>query len=324
MSRLQERGSMNERVVNTNRYTIYNADTVEVARAMPADSVGYSVFSPPFASLFTYSALPEDMGNCASYDEFFEHYAFLVQEQFRVMKPGRLLSAHCMTLPTSKTHDGFIGLRDFRGDLIRAYQRAGFIWHSEVCIWKCPVRAMQRTKALGLLYKQLRKDSAMSRQGVADYLVTFRKPGVNAEPVAKTEDGFPVELWQRYASPVWVTTGAEDEEGFLLLSDRETEDPNSGIDQTNTLNERSAKEHADERHLCPLQLSVIRRAIRLWSNPNDLVWSPFTGIGSEGHVALKEGRRFVGAELKKSYYEQAARNLAEASVVRQASLFEVA
>lgn len=299
-----------ERTKITERYAAYNADTVEVARSLPDDSVDYSVFSPPFASLFVYSALPEDMGNCRNYDEFFAHYAFLIREQFRVMAPGRLLSAHCMLLPTSKAHDGFIGLRDFRGDLIRAYVKEGFIWHSEVCIFKDPVTAMQRTKALGLLYKQLRKDSAMSRQGVADYLVTFRKPGVNAKPVTKTEDSFPVERWQRYASPIWVTRGEVDDEGFCLLSDEERhDDPDSGIDQSDTLNVRSAREHADDRHLCALQKGVIRRAIRLWSNPDDVVWSPFMGIGSEGYIALQEGRRFVGAELKPTYFAQAVKNL---------------
>lgn len=327
----------------TERFSVFNADTVEVARDLPSDSVDYSIFSPPFASLFTYSPLPEDLGNCRSYEEFWAHYAFLIREQFRVMKPGRLLTVHCMDLPTSKTHDGFIGIRDFRGDIIRAYTEAGFIFHSPTVVWKDPVTAMQRTKALGLLYKQLRKDSAMSRQGLPDYLVTFRKPGENAAPVTKTEDGFPVSLWQRYASPVWwasesvvqetcefwqrslaqvfATKGAVDSEGFYDLSDRETADPSSGIDQTNTLNVRAAKEHDDERHLCPLQIGVIRRAVRLWTNPDDVVWSPFTGIGSEGWVSLQEGRRFVGAELKSSYYRQAVRNLQEAATVRQGDLF---
>lgn len=305
----------------TDRFAIYNADTVEVARELESNSVGYSVFSPPFASLFTYSPLPEDMGNVRSYEEFFEHYAFLVREQFRVLQPGRLLSVHCMPLPTSKAHDGVIGLRDFRGDLIRAYQQAGFIWHSEVCIWKNPVTAMQRTKALGLLDKQLRKDSALSRQGIADYLVTFRKPGVNASPITK-DDSFPVQLWQRYASPVWAYVEEEEADGFCFLSDRETDDPDSGIDQTDTLNGRSAREHDDERHLCPLQLGVIRRAVRLWSKPGDVVWSPFAGIGSEGYVSLQEGRRFVGAELKSSYYAQALRNLEVAAAPpKQMGLF---
>jgi hypothetical protein len=301
-------------------FVLYHADTVEVARQLPDHSADFSVFSPPFASLYVYSDSPRDMGNVRDHAEFFENYAFLVREQFRVMKPGRLVAIHCMQLPTSKERDGFIGLRDFRGDIIRAYQREGFVYHSEVCIWKDPVTAMQRTKALGLLHKQIRKDSAMSRQGIADYLVVMRTPGTNPEPIAHTPEGFPVERWQRYASPVWATVGGVDDEGFGICSDRQNDDdPTSGIDAGDTLQYRSAREHADERHVCPLQLQVIRRAVRLWSNPGDTVWSPFAGIGSEGYVALQEGRRFVGAELKRSYFEMAGRNLATA--VHQSSLF---
>lgn len=271
----------------TDRFALYHADCVEVVRALPDDSVGYTVFSPPFASLYTYSASPRDMGNCADHDEFFEHFRYLIPELFRVTKPGRLLSFHCMNLPTSKARDGYIGIRDFRGDLIRAFVEAGWIYHSEVVIWKDPVTAMQRTKALGLLHKQIKKDSCMSRQGIPDYLVTMRKPGDNAEPVSHTSEDFPVDLWQRYASPVWFD-----------------------INASKTLQYMSAREDADERHICPLQLEVIERALKMWSNPGDTVLSPFTGIGSEGYVALREGRRFVGAELKESYYRQAAANLA--------------
>jgi hypothetical protein len=227
-----------------------------------------------------------------------------VPELSRVMKPGRLLSFHCMTLPTSKATHGQIGLADFRGELIRAFVEQGWVFHSEVTIWKDPVTQMQRTKALGLLHKTIRSDSSKSRQGLADYLVTMRKPGENAEPIAHTPAEFPVELWQRYASPVWVTTGEPDSEGFLTC--RQDIDPND------TLQYRSAREEADERHICPLQLDVIRRGVRLWSNPGDVVLSPFGGIGSEGVVALEEGRRAILAELKESYYQQAARNLAEA------------
>lgn len=268
-------------------YAIYNGDCVELVRGIPDESIGYSVFSPPFASLYTYSASPRDMGNCANHEEFFAHFAYLADELMRVTKPGRLVSMHCMLMPTSKARDGFIGLTDFRGDLIRAMQRAGFVFHSEVVIWKDPVTAMQRTKALGLLHKQLKKDSCMSRQGVPDYVVTMRKLGDNPEPVSHTNETFPVQSWQKYASPVWMD-----------------------IDPSDTLQYRSAREHDDERHICPLQLEVIRRCLRLWSNPGDNVLSPFAGIGSEGYVALQEGRRFVGCELKRSYYEQAARNLA--------------
>jgi DNA modification methylase len=306
----------------TDRFSLFHGDCAEVLRGLPNDSVHYSVFSPPFASLYCYSNSPRDLGNCRSVEEFIEHFAFVARELYRVIKPGRLVSQHCMLLPTTKAHHGYIGLQDFRGDLIRVMQREGFIFHSEVVIWKDPVTAMQRTKALGLLHKQLKKDSAMSRQGIPDYLVTFRKPGDNPEPVTHTDESFPVEIWQRYASPVWVTTGALDAEGFVLCGDRpQADNDSSGIDPGDTLQYRSAREHDDEKHICPLQLGVIRRAIRLWTNPNDIVLSPFTGIGSEGYVALQEGRRFVGAELKRSYYLQAARNLAEAANVRQGSLF---
>ena len=306
----------------TDRFALYHADTVDVARGLPDKSVDFSVFSPPFASLYTYSNSPRDMGNVKDDAEFFAHYDFLIEQTARVMKPGRLVAIHCMLMPTSKVRDGHIGLRDFRGDIIRAYEKHGFIFHSEVCIWKDPVTAMQRTKALGLLHKTIRKDSAMSRQGIADYLVVMRAPGDNIEPIAHTHETFPVMMWQRYASPVWVTTGSADEDGFLMCSAEETQDENSGINPSSTLQYRSAREHDDERHICPLQLGVIRRSIRLWSAPGEVVWSPFTGIGSEGYVALQEGRRFIGAELKKSYYEQAARNLKEAQVHKQGRLFE--
>jgi hypothetical protein len=299
----------------TEKFAVYNADCVEALRGLPASSMHYSIFSPPFESLYVYSNSPRDMGNVRSSAEFMAHFSWLVRELFRVMKPGRLISFHCMDLPTSKERHGHIGLRDFPGDLLRAFEAEGFIYHSKVCIWKDPVTAMQRTKALGLLHKTIRKDSSMSRQGIPDYLITVRKPGANDEPVTHAEDALAkVETWQRYASPVWVTTDAGvDDEGFAKC----TQD----INPSETLQYRSARENDDERHICPLQLEVIRRGIRLWSNPGDVVLSPFTGIGSEGYVALQEGRRFVGAELKASYYRQAVKNLAEASVERQGSLF---
>ena len=298
------------------RYAIYNADTVEVARGLPDRSVGFSVFSPPFESLYTYSSSPRDMGNVTSSSEFWGQYKFLIAETARVMKPGRLVAIHCMPLPASKTMHGYIGLRDFPGDIIRAYQAAGFVYHSRICIWKDPVTAMQRTKALGLLHKTIRKDSSQSRQGIADDVVVMRAPGGNEEPIAHTADEFPVMMWQRYASPVWVTTGEPDADGFAIC----TQD----INPSETLQHRSAREEKDERHICPSQLEVIRRCLRLWSNPDDVVWSPFAGIGSEGYVALQEGRRFVGAELKRSYYEQAVRNLQSASpeTAKQTALFE--
>lgn len=307
----------------TDRYALYNADTVEVARGLKSDSVDFSIFSPPFSSLYTYSNSPRDMGNVKNDKQFFEHYAYLIAEQMRVMKPGRLTAMHCMNLPTSKARDGHIGLKDFRGALIRAYEDAGFIYHSEVCIWKDPVTAMQRTKALGLLHKTIRSDSSMSRQGIPDYLVVMRKPGLNPDPVSHTIESFPIERWQRYASPVWGLVEHVDEEGFGVFTDEEIAgDDTSGINPSNTLQARSAREDDDERHLAPLQLEVIRRAIRLWTNSGDVVWSPFAGIGSEGYVALQEGRRFVGAELKSSYYHQAARNLDSVVADRQVSLFD--
>lgn len=277
-------------------FAAYHGDCVEVTRQLPDSSIHFSVFSPPFASLYTCSASDRDMGNSKTEEEFETHFRFLIAELFRVTIPGRLVSIHCMDLPASKERDGFIGIKDFRGDLVRAMQSLGWIYHSCVTIWKDPVTAMQRTKALGLLHKQIKKDSAMSRQGIPDYVVTFRKPGVNPEPVTHTNETFPVRLWQQYASPVWMD-----------------------INPSETLQHRSAREHEDERHICPLQLEVIRRCIRLWSNPGDVVLSPFMGIGSEGHVALEEGRRFVGVELKESYYRQAVANLI--NVKRQGSLF---
>lgn len=271
-------------------WEMHLGDCVDVLSDMPSDSIHYSVFSPPFASLYTYSNSDRDMGNCKDMDAFMGHYRFAASELLRVIMAGRLISFHCMNLPTSKVNDGFIGIRDFRGELIRIHQDAGWIYHSEVCIWKDPVTAMQRTKALGLLHKQLKKDSCMSRQGIADYVVTMRKPGSNPEPVTHTNGSFPVHVWQRYASPVW-----------------------TDINPTHTLQAKNAREENDERHICPLQLEVIERCLELWTNPDDLVLSPFAGIGSEGYVALQMGRRFVGVELKESYYVEAVRNLNRAA-----------
>jgi len=249
-------------------WAMYNGDACEVVKGIPTDSIHYSIFSPPFASLYTYSASERDMGNARTHSEFYEHFKFLIAELYRITMPGRLLSFHCMNLPSSKERDGVIGILDFRGDLIRMFRNAGYIYHSEVVIWKDPVTAMQRTKALGLLHKQIKKDSCMSRQGIPDYLVTMRKPGDNPERVTHTNENFPVSLWQRYASPVWFD-----------------------INPSKTLQKESAREDKDERHICPLQLEVIERAIELWSNPQDTVLSPFAGIGSEGHVALQKSRK---------------------------------
>jgi hypothetical protein len=298
-------------------FTAHLGDSVDGLLAIPANSIHYSIFSPPFASLYTYSASTRDMGNCRDHAEFFAQFSFLTSELYRVLMPGRLLSFHCMNLPLSKERDGVIGIRDFRGDLIRAFEAVGFVLHSEVTIWKDPVTAMQRTKAIGLLHKQIVKDSCMSRQGIADYLVTMRKPGVNPESVAGKlrdyvgEEGTgptgnvtmidvgedvpdnatrqSIEIWQRYASPVWMD-----------------------INPSDTLQKESARENDDERHICPLQLQVIERALQLWTNEGDTVLSPYMGIGSEGYVSLKMRRKFVGYELKESYFDQAVLNLRSA------------
>lgn len=267
-------------------FALYHGDSAEVLQGLPDASVHYSIFSPPFASLYTYSNSPRDLGNCRSHEEFFEHFGFIIAQLRRVMKPGRNVSFHCMLMPTSKERDGYIGLRDFRGELIRAFQSHGFIYASEVCIWKDPVTSMQRTKALGLLHKTVRGNASMSRQGIPDYLVTMRAPGEIVERVTHDTDQYPVDKWQQVASPVWMD-----------------------IDPSDTLQYRSAREHDDERHICPLQLEVIRRGVDLWTNPGEIVLSPFAGIGSEGVVSVEMGRRFIGIELKDSYYKQAAENL---------------
>lgn len=307
-------------------WAIYLGDACEVIKGIPDNSIHYSIFSPPFASLYTYSNSERDMGNSKSNDEFMEHFNFLASELYRVIMPGRVMSFHCMDIPAMKERDGYIGLKDFPGDLLRLFERAGFIYHSKVAIWKDPLIEATRTKALGLMHKQIVKDSAMCRQGLPDYLITMRKEGQNEEPISHP-DGFtdfigedeptapkitptikdsqkhkdmamsrvdPVyshHVWRKYASPVWMD-----------------------INQSNTLQKDSAREEQDERHICPLQLNVIGRALTLWTNPNDTVLSPFAGIGSEGYEALRIGRRFVGIELKQSYFEQAVKNLQKAEI----------
>jgi DNA modification methylase len=285
-------------MTKTDQFEAHLADCVELASELNENSIDFTVFSPPFASLYTYSNSDRDMGNVKDDEEFMGHFKFLVEQIYRITKPGRNVSFHCMNLPMTKFRDGEIGIKDFRGDLIRMFVEAGFIYHSEVVIWKDPVTAMQRTKALGLLHKQTLKDTAMSRQGIPDYLVTMRKPGQSQNPVTKTRDGFPVSKWQKYASPVWMD-----------------------INPSKTLQHQSARESEDERHICPLQLEVIERAVELWSNPGDLVYSPFMGIGSEGYVAIQMGRRFIGSELKQSYYDVAVKNLRSAKA-QQGSLFD--
>lgn len=302
-------------------FALYNGDCVEVTQGLPDNSIHYSIFSPPFASLYTYSNSDRDMGNCQNDGEFFEHFRFLIHEQYRVTMPGRLVSFHCMEIPAMKSRDGYIGLKDFPAQLRQAFEDQGFIYHSKVTVWKDPLVEATRTKALGLMHKQLVKDSAMCRQGLPDYLITMRKPGNNPEPITHSEgmtrfigenepeapkknpdlrdsrihkdismaNEDPVyshHVWRRYASPVWMD-----------------------IRQSNTLQYRSARSEKDEKHICPLQLDVIARGIELWSNPGDIVFSPFAGIGSEGYQAIKMGRRFVGVELKESYYQTAVNNL---------------
>lgn len=298
--------------VQTEGYVAYNGDSCEVIKGIPSDSIGFMIYSPPFASLFSYSDNLACMSNCKSDTEFFEHYKYLIGELYRVLKPGRIAAVHVMQLTKSMQKDGVIGLRDFRGDVIRAHESSGFVYHSEVCIWKCPVVAVTRTKALGLLHKQLTKDSSRSRQGLADYVVVFRKPGENDTPIAGElnhyagDDFTPsggnlsIDIWQRYASPVWMD-----------------------IRQGRTLNNyREGKDERDVRHLCPLQLDVIERCLQLWSTEGDVVLSPFMGIGSEGVCSIEMGRKFVGIELKKSYFDLATKNLAMASVkANRTSLF---
>jgi len=305
-SERKEKPSVIRQKIN-DRYAVYLGDSVEVLRGIPSDSVHYTIFSPPFSSLFTYSASLRDLGNSTN-AQFYEQFSFMIPEMLRVTMPGRLLTFHCSDLPIMKERDGYIGVRDFPGILIRLFEGAGWIYHSRVTVWKDPLLEATRTKALGLLHKQLCKDSAMCRQGGPDYLVTMRKPGNNPEPISRKR-GFETyvgekpeprhvknddkmlnkyshEVWQRYASPVWFD-----------------------INQTKTLNVKLAREKEDERHICPLQLQVIERCLELWSNPNDIVASWFAGIGSEGYISLQKGRRFLGIELKETYYNLMVKNL---------------
>ena len=276
--------------VISKRYAAYNGDSCELIKNIPDNSIHYTIFSPPFASLYTYSNSDRDMGNSKGDDEFYTHFTFLAKDLYRVTMPGRLLSFHCMDLPLMKERDGVIGLKDFPALVRQIFEDCGFIYHSKVTIWKNPVTEMQRTKALGLLHKQIRKDSSMSRQGIPDYIVTMRKPGENPEKISHTHESFPVDVWQHYASPVWMD-----------------------IKQSNTLQKKSARTEKDERHICPLQLDVIQRCIELWTNEGDIVLDPFAGIGSSPYVALTLNRRGIGFELKQSYFEQMKNNLEIAS-----------
>lgn len=271
-------------------FTAYLGDCHEVMRQLPDACIGHSVFSPPFGDLFVYSTSAADMGNSGSDEEFFIHYGFMARELLRVMKPGRVIAVHCSDLPTRKWKDGFIGLKPFSDQIREAHERAGFIFYRRVTIWKCPVIEQGRTHARNLLYGELLKDSACSAPGLPDYLMVFRTPGDNSEPIHHDKESFPLSQWQEWASPVWMT-----------------------VDQTNVLGgqlaQRQAREQADERHICPLQLDVIRRSVVMWSNRGDTVMSPFMGIGSEGYVSMQEGRRFIGVELKESYWRQAVKHL---------------
>lgn len=294
-NRIKELTINTEIVIATGQnWKMANADCVRFAKTIPSDSIDFSVFSPPFADLFTYSDDLQDMGNCADISEFTKHFEILIAELKRIMVPGREIAVHCADILSTKWKHGKIEFQDFSGEIIRAFWRHGFLFHSRICIWKSPVTEMQRTKAHGLLFKTLKADSCDSRVGCADYLLVFRKPGENPRPVTKDPAQFPVEWWQEVASPVWMT-----------------------IDQGRVLNGEGAREQQDERHICPLQLDVIERAVTLWSNPGDLVYSPFAGIGSEGFGALRLGRRFVGSELKRSYYEVAKSNLTNATAQRE-------
>lgn len=289
-------GQIDHERIETGEYIIERGDCVQLIQNVPDEHIGFSVFSPPFAELYTYSSHVEDMGNSKDYQEFFTQFGFLIGEMYRVMKQGRNVAVHCMDLPIQKWKEGYIGLRDFSGMIIRAFEEVGFIYHSRVTIWKDPVTEMQRTKALGLLHKQVKKDSTMSRVGIPDYLLIFRKDGDRNDPV---QCDIPVDVWQKYASPVWMD-----------------------INYSDTLNFRDGREEQDEKHICPLQLPTIERAIHLYSNPGDVVFTPFMGIGSEVYQAVKMGRKGLGFELKESYFDLAARNVASAVAEKaQMSLF---
>lgn len=274
-------------------HSIYNCDAVEFAASLPSDTVDLSVYSPPFSSLYVYSDSERDMGNVADDAAFFDQYRHLVRELFRITRPGRLTAVHCSDLPRTKERHGVIGLYDFPSDVRACHEAEGWTYHSRVTVWKNPVVEMQRTKALGLLYKQIQTDATRCRQGMPDYILIFRKTPKDGEesslPVPQKPDDFPVTVWQEWASPVWMT-----------------------IDQTNVLNVKMARNDKDERHLCPLQLDLIERVVRLWTNPGETVMTPFGGIGSEGYVAVRHGRKALLTELKTEYFKQAAKYLAEA------------
>lgn len=282
-------------------WAMYHGDNVQVMKGIPDNSIGLVVTSPPFLNLYTYSNSVLDMGNSKSDEQFYEHYKFLIKELYRTLMPGRLICIHCVDVPMMKERDGVIGLKDFPGENIKLFENEGFIYHSRVTIWKSPVIEMVRTNALGLLHKQLKKDSAMSRMGLPDYIIVMRKPGENLQPITHTADDYPVSKWQKIAEPIWME-----------------------IDQSNTLNFRIARDEKDERHIVPLQLDTIQNCIELYSNPSDIVFDPFAGIASTLYQALKMGRRSIGIELKDSYYEQAVKNCIQAELEKnQMSIFDL-
>lgn len=292
----------------TDKYAIYNADTTELITTMPDESMDFIVYSPPFANLYCYSNSDRDLGNSRSDEEFFAHFDFIVKEMFRILRNGRIMAVHCMQIPAMKERDGYIGIKDFRGDLIRLFQKHGFIYHSEVTVWKDPVVEMQRTKALGLLHKQIKKDSSKSRMGLPDYIVIMRKPGENSVPITHTNETFPVGDWQKIASPAWEVYPSP------VWWD---------INQSDTLN-RMFADAESERHICPLQLPVIERLVRLYTNEGEKVFTPFMGIGSEVYQAVKMGRKGIGCELKKEYFDQAVKNLSNLDTeLAQMNIFDL-
>lgn len=285
-------------------YALYNGDCVDVVQGLPDNSVGMAVFSPPFAEMYAYSDSERDMGNSKNYEEFFEQFGFLVCQLHRVMQPGRIVAVHCIDIPAMKERDGYIGLKDFPGDIVRLFGQSGFIYHSRHTIWKDPLTEATRTKAIGLMHKQLCKDSSRCRSGLPDYVLGFRKDGENDLPIQHPEGlmdyagavdpgGAGIKrshnIWRKYASPVWMD-----------------------IRQGHTLNKAIAREDKDQKHICPLQLDVIERCITLWSRIGDVVYSPFAGIGSELYVAIKRRRMALGAELKPAYYHVAVANCRKA------------
>jgi hypothetical protein len=272
--------------IDNEYYKIRRGDSVQLIKEIENETIGFSVFSPPFAELYTYSSHIEDMGNSKDYNEFLTQFSFLATELFRILKQGRNIAVHCMDLPIQKGKEGYIGLRDFSGMILELFEKVGFIYHSRITIWKDPVVEMQRTKALGLLHKQIKKDSTMSRVGIPDYVMIFRKDGERVDPVTNID--LPVDLWQKYASPVWMD-----------------------INYGNTLQGfRNGRDENDEKHICPLQLDTIERLIHLYTNKGDIVFTPFMGIGSEVYQAVKMDRKAIGFELKESYYDLAKKNIA--------------